>query len=129
MKNILYIAAGGSLGAVARYLLSRYLNNQFAFSAIPVGTLAVNVLGAFTIGFLFALFSHTIISSEMKAFLTVGFLGALTTFSTFSLETVNLIRQQEIGAAFGSILLNNLLSLVMVVTGSLVFNLILKAAK
>jgi len=129
MKIVLYIALGGSLGAVARYLISKQLNNLFPFAAIPIGTLAVNVIGALIIGFLIALFDNYLISSEIKAFLTIGFLGALTTFSTFSLETVNLIRQNEYAGALISIALNNLLCFAMVIAGSFLFNLLIKIAK
>jgi len=129
MKNIIFIAFGGSIGAVARYLISRYFNNVFAFSSIPIGTLVVNVIGALTIGFLFASFNYYNISSEIKAFLTVGFLGALTTFSTFSLETINLFKQNEISGALLSIALNNILCLIMVLVGSFTFNILLKISK
>lgn len=129
MKIVLYIALGGSLGAVARYLISKQLNNLFPFATIPIGTLAVNVIGALIIGFLIALFDNYLISSELKAFLTIGFLGALTTFSTFSLETVNLVRQNEYAGALISVTLNNLLCFVMVIAGSFLFNLLIKIAK
>lgn len=79
MKMVLYIALGGSLGSVLRYLLSRLFSTGF-----PLGTMAVNIIGCFLIGFFYGLFAkYTSISPELKALLTVGFCGGFTTFSTF----------------------------------------------
>jgi len=129
MKLILYIALGGSLGAVTRYLISKHLDKILPYTAIPIGTLAVNVIGALIIGFLFAMFENYLISTELKAFLTIGFLGALTTFSTFSLETINLVKQNEISGALISVALNNILCFAMVIAGSFIFNVMLKVSR
>lgn len=95
MTQILAIAAGGALGAVARYGLSsgvyQWLGRDF-----PYGTLAVNVLGSCLMGLLFVLFSERIvIPIELRSLVLVGFLGAFTTFSTFSLESLQLIENGE----------------------------------
>ena len=86
---------GGALGAVARFAVSRQVNLWLG-AMIPWGTLAVNVLGSFLLGFLVAWFrSRTALSPEWQALWTVGFLGAFTTFSTFSLETIELLNDGE----------------------------------
>ncbi len=126
MKNIIYIALGGSIGAVSRYLISRYFDNSFPLSNIPIGTLAVNMIGGFLIGLLFALFHYYSVSSEIRLFLAIGILGAFTTFSSFSFETINLFKQNGITYALLNVTLNNVLCLLMVVAGSFTVNLFLK---
>jgi CrcB protein len=104
----LWVALGGALGSVARYacssLASRWLGDGF-----PWGTLFVNVSGSFAIGFLAALVSadgRPLLSSDARAFVTIGVLGGFTTFSSFSLETLNLVRGGAIGAAGANIALS-----------------------
>ncbi len=126
MKNIIFIALGGSIGAVGRYLISRYFDNSFPLSNIPIGTLAVNMIGGFLIGSLFALFHYYSVSSEIRLFLAIGILGAFTTFSSFSFETINLFKQNGITYALLNVTLNNVLCLLMVVAGSFTVNLFLK---
>lgn len=106
MRVILAIAAGGALGAVARH----YMTHQVALlagSGFPWGTLAVNVLGSFIMGLLveaMALFWSPAL--ELRAFLVVGVLGAFTTFSTFSLETLNLVEEGALARAVANVLLS-----------------------
>ena len=89
MLHLLYIAIGGALGAVARYLLATHVHSLWT-GPWPVGTLLVNVSGSFCIGAVFALLERDAIHPDWRSIVVIGFLGAFTTFSTFSLETVEL---------------------------------------
>jgi CrcB protein len=96
LLQILAIAGGGAIGAVARFLVStgvyRLLGRDF-----PWGTLAVNVLGSFAMGLLFMLLlERSLVAPEARAAILVGFLGSFTTFSTFSLETLTLVEQGDL---------------------------------
>lgn len=100
MLQILAIAGGGALGALGRFWVStgvyRILGRDF-----PWGTLAVNTLGSFLMGLLFVLFIERLAAGpEVRAAVLVGFLGAFTTFSTFSMEALALIEEGYIGRAF-----------------------------
>lgn len=91
---------GGALGAVARFAVWRQMNLWLG-TLLPWGTLAVNVLGAFLLGILAMWFrSRTELSPEWQAVSTVGFLGAFTTFSTFSIEVLGLLQE---GAGFRAV--------------------------
>ena len=104
MKYLLFIALGGAGGAVSRYLLSNYVHSWTNHN-IPFGTLAVNVLGSFLIGILYVLIMEKMtIHQDWRSVLMVGFLGAFTTFSTFSLESIRLLEQGHIGSALFYIL-------------------------
>lgn len=93
--NYLVIGAGAAIGGMSRYWLSQFVHKYFA-TAFPYGTLTINILGSFALGFfMYYLSARKMISSEMQLFLTVGFCGGFTTFSTFSYETVNLLRDSE----------------------------------
>ena len=94
MTKILVIGLGGFLGAIARYGLSGLA--QRLTSSFPLGTLLVNLIGSLLLGFLATLFiDRLMVSAELRLFTLVGLLGAFTTYSTFSLETLNLIRAGE----------------------------------
>jgi len=88
--KILYIGIGGFLGAIFRYLVSR-LSMVLLGNLIPYGTLIVNTLGSFILGYIYILSVEKIFIPEAIRFsIMVGFLGAFTTFSTFSIETLML---------------------------------------
>jgi CrcB protein len=96
LKLLIVIGIGGFLGAILRYLLSGYVHQWARTVDFPYGTLAVNVLGCLLIGFLTVLAeSHGVFTPESRAFLFVGLLGSLTTYSTFGNETMNLLRDGE----------------------------------
>ena len=90
MKYLLFIALGGASGAVSRHLLANWVHGVWE-GKLPLGTLLVNVLGSFAIGFIYVMVvERQLIHADWRGVLMVGFLGAFTTFSTFSLETIAL---------------------------------------
>lgn len=94
IAKIFAVGMGGFLGAVGRYWISG-LAQKFS-DRFPLGTLSVNVLGSFILGLLATLFlEKMIVNQEVRLFVLVGLLGAFTTYSTFSLETLNLMRSGE----------------------------------
>jgi len=113
------VGAGGFLGAVSRFLLSGWVQ-KLTGASFPFGTLAVNILGSFLIGFLILYFEQSI-APQQKALVITGFLGALTTFSTFSLETVLMLQESLYLKAFSNISLNVLLCVSATVLGMMLF--------
>ena len=96
VMNILLVFAGGGLGAVARYLLQGAVY-RFTGTGFPYGTIVVNVLGCFAIGLLMSSMEERFLASpSLRIFLTIGILGGFTTFSSFSYETMALIREGDI---------------------------------
>jgi CrcB protein len=106
---LLFIGAGGFFGAISRYLIATNVQKSFD-TFFPIGTLSVNVLGSFIIGFAAMFFAQTV-EPEYKAFVITGFLGALTTFSTFSLENITMLQDGEITKVALNIFLNITLTL------------------
>lgn len=94
MLKLFLVGLGGAIGAVLRYLIGG-LDYRFSNGVFPVSTLVVNVTGSFAIGFLWGLVDRFAFSPGMRLFLFIGILGGYTTFSTFSLETFNLVRDGE----------------------------------
>ena len=104
MRQLLAVAAGGAAGAVMRWLMASGIQ-RMAGGAFPWGTLVVNALGSFLLGFLFVwLIERSSASELMRLALTVGFLGAFTTFSTYSLESIRLLQEGALAMAFGNII-------------------------
>ena len=96
MMSIISIAIGGAAGSLCRYGMSNGIYLLLGRS-FPYGTLAVNILGSFIMGIVYILMiERASISEELRAGITIGLLGAFTTFSTFSIETINLIESGEI---------------------------------
>ncbi|MCE5222488.1 MAG: fluoride efflux transporter CrcB [Clostridium sp.] len=111
MQKIIYVGIGGFIGASIRYLISMQ-SSKLLNSGIPLGTLIVNVLGGFLIGVIMELSASTdFISPNLKLFLTTGIMGGLTTFSTFSYETISLITDGRYLLGVSNIFLNLFLSL------------------
>jgi fluoride exporter len=103
MEKILLIGAGGFVGSILRYLISGYAHQITKISTFPIGTLVVNLIGCFVIGFLSQLAdSRGVFTPESRALVFVGLLGGFTTFSTFSNESMNLFRGGEAFYALGN---------------------------
>jgi CrcB protein len=119
MNQILAIAGGGAVGAVLRYWVS---NGVYAFSGrgFPYGTLAVNVLGSLVMGFLFVWLLERLSNDlTLRAFLLIGLLGAFTTFSTFSVETLSLIESGQLARALANVLVSVVLCIAAAALGVL----------
>ncbi len=116
MMTWLAVAAGGALGAIARYGSVRLLTAWLG-PAFPYGTLAVNVLGSGLAGWLFVRLIESGGSENLRALLIVGFLGAFTTFSAFSVETLRLLDAGSAGPAALNVLLNVVVCLAAAAAG------------
>ncbi|WP_297818446.1 fluoride efflux transporter CrcB [uncultured Paraglaciecola sp.] len=93
MTIYIFIALGGALGACLRYFLSQLMLQWFG-KGFPFGTLLVNIVGSFFLGFLYSLLEHGQLEAALwRTTIGIGFLGALTTFSTFSVDTLMLFQQ------------------------------------
>src|SRR5580698_1134332 len=116
MEKWFYLIGGGILGTLARYILAGVVYQKVG-TDFPYGTLVVNLIGCFLVGFFDTIFQEKFLfSPTLRIFLMVGFCGAFTTFSTFMLETGNLIRDGETLRAFLNVMLS-------VVLGFIVFRL------
>ena len=104
--TIIAVASGGAIGATSRLLINTAVNKHFVH-ALPLGTLAVNFLGSLLIGVLFAYFHlNTSLSPHLKTFMITGILGALTTYSTFAIESFFLLQSGHYIHAFANMALN-----------------------
>jgi len=108
-NQLVFIAIGGAIGAVLRFLVSNGIHSVLSRD-FPYGTLSVNVLGSFIMGVSYIMLLERLsLSAEWRAFIVIGLLGAFTTFSTFSIETLVLIQNNELSKAvinvFASVLL------------------------
>ena len=118
MLPIITLGLGGFLGAVLRYSVSNAIQNLAPASGFPYGTFIVNLLGCFLIGVISQVMeSKAVVDPQMRLFIMVGTLGAFTTFSTFSLETISLLQQNEVWKASLNILGSNILGLALVLLG------------
>lgn len=117
LANLLLVGIGGFVGALLRYGLGRLAHSAIDLR-FPVGTLFVNVLGCFLIGVLMVCIQEqTYFSPRVRAFAIVGMIGSLTTFSTFSFETMELIRESAHRKAFLYLLLSVVLGFGSVLVG------------
>ena len=122
MTSILLVLLGGAIGSLCRYwwsgLIARRLSETF-----PYGTLFVNLVGCFIIGLVGGFLSKAAGAAweqPLRIFLAIGFCGGLTTFSFFSLQTLNLILSKRSGAALANILVSTTICLLLVATGWLI---------
>jgi CrcB protein len=100
LRNIILVGFGGFIGSIARYFMSK-LNLSYDIFSIPVGTLSVNVLGSFVIGFLTGISEKSeLLSTEWRLFLMVGICGGFTTFSSFTNENLSLMHNGQFFTVF-----------------------------
>ncbi|MBO6783723.1 MAG: fluoride efflux transporter CrcB [Alphaproteobacteria bacterium] len=117
MNMVLAIAAGGALGAVGRHFVNVAMGSWLG-SGFPWGTLTVNIVGSLGMGVLIHMLAVSwTVAPEMRALLTVGFLGAFTTFSTFSLDVVTLHERGETAIAAAYVLASVILSVGALLVG------------
>jgi len=115
--KILIVGAGGFVGAILRYLFSKWIT-LLVGNIIPFGTLFVNVVGSFALGYIHTLSVERLsIGGDMRLFIEVGILGAFTTFSTFSIETLHLFEDGAYMLALLYMFLNLFISLVAAFMG------------
>ncbi|MES2786081.1 MAG: fluoride efflux transporter CrcB [Pseudomonadota bacterium] len=121
MAPILAISFGAALGAVLRWRLGLWLNS--AWSHVPLGTLAANLAGGYLVGIALAFFLHRPeLPPEWRLLVVTGFLGGLTTFSTFSAEVVESMMQGRVASGLGIVLLHLAGSLCLTALGILTYN-------
>lgn len=125
MTNILIVGIGGFIGSALRYTISGWVQQTTKSIGFPYGTLVVNVIGCFIIGFLAQLAeSRGMFTSESRLFVFVGILGGFTTFSSFGNETLNLARDSQMLSALANIGANVVIGLFAVWLGRTVSYLI-----
>lgn len=107
IKDALFVFLGGGMGSVLRYLIDKFTFG-IAHPDFPLGTFLVNLIGSFAIGVLWAISEKSQFSTELKFFVFVGILGGFTTFSSFSLGCVNLIKNNHFNIALLYFSLTNL---------------------
>jgi len=116
MIKILLLLSGGAAGTLARYAVSGW-GHKLYMGDFPIGTLLVNLIGSLIIGLAWGVFELSNITSNMRTFLFMGVLGGFTTFSSYTLETLNLFRDGDVKFGLTNILLNNILGLALVLLG------------
>lgn len=114
--NLIYLALGGVIGTLARYACTAGMQSWLGYT-FPYGTLTVNMIGSLLIGMVLGATEHFAMAPQWRLFLFVGLFGSFTTFSSFTLETMNLIRAGDLKAAFIYVLASNVLGLIMVFGG------------
>lgn len=116
MKYV-YILVGGALGSLIRFLISEYISSKYP-SDFPTGIFFVNILGALIIGFLFGYLTvNQLMDDKLRFLLFVGLLGGFTTFSSFALENMRLLKDGLLFTSFLYIILTNVLGIALAFTG------------
>ncbi|MBN1454036.1 MAG: fluoride efflux transporter CrcB [Anaerolineales bacterium] len=125
MFNVLVVGIGGFIGSVLRYLVSGWAQQLSKSLDFPYGTLTVNLIGCFVIGFLGELAeARGILASETRLLVFIGLLGGFTTFSSFGNDTLNLARSGQMINALANIAVNVILGLLLVWLGRTVAYLV-----
>jgi len=128
MIKYILLATGGAIGTILRYSMSG-LTYRAVNSVFPWGTIVVNLTGSFVIGLLWGFFEIENISSNMRNFIFIGILGGFTTFSTYALESLNLLRDGEIKWAITNLLISNICGLILVFAGFMLSKFIINLIK
>lgn len=110
MKIVLLVGLGSFIGGVSRYLVTLFIQNKF-LSSFPYGTLVVNIIGCFLIGAIYGFSERGSMNPEWRIFLATGIMGGFTTFSSFSNETVGMLRDAQYWPAFSYIALSVIIGL------------------
>ena len=118
MHTLILVAAGGALGALARYGVVLTVHRVLP-ATFPWGTFVVNCSGAFAIGLVFHLVDRSLVPSDVRSLVMIGFIGAYTTFSSFGLETIQLLRDGETVLAMVNVLATNILGIAFIAAGIL----------
>lgn len=116
LTKLFLVATGGAIGALLRYAISGLAYRLFG-TGFPWGTLSANLLGCFLIGFCWALSERITFSPHVNPFLFTGLIGAFTTFSTYGLESLNLMRDGEMMRGLANILASNVFGVSAVFVG------------
>lgn len=128
MVKLLFLMTGGALGTLARYAASG-LAHRMSDTLFPLGTLMVNSIGSLLIGIVWAIWEDSSVPGYIRTFLLIGFFGGFTTFSSFSLETLNLVRDNEVKLAVLNVLANNMIAIIFVFAGFFATRLLVNSVK
>ena len=124
MLSVIYIGIGGFLGAIARYLLSRWVHHQFP-TQTTLGTFIVNISGCFLLGIIISLMSEQeLTGNRVRAFFLPGLIGAFTTLSALAYETLQLFQNKQPVAAISTALLNLIVGITVLVIANWAIHLL-----
>ena len=116
MKVILLVGLGSFIGGIGRYLVTLLVQNRF-LSTFPYGTMVVNILGCFMIGVIYGISDRGSMPAEWRIFLATGIMGGFTTFSSFSNDTVSMLRDGQYWPAFSYVAISLLIGLAATFSG------------